>query len=101
MLKEFAPNAIHISTEGPMGWAGSRYCLKNKFPYTSIYHTRFPEYARLRASTPLALSYAFLRRFRGSAVHTMVATASMKHTLEARGFHNLEYWSRGVDIDHF
>jgi glycosyltransferase involved in cell wall biosynthesis len=101
MLDEFAPDAIHISTEGPIGWAGRHYCLKNKFPYTSTYHTRFPEYVRLRAPIPLDLSYALLRHFHGSAVHTMVATASMKRALEARGFHNLEYWSSGVDIDHF
>jgi glycosyltransferase involved in cell wall biosynthesis len=101
LLKEFAPDAIHISTEGPIGWAGRRYCLKHGFPYTSTYHTRFPEYVRLRAPIPLAISYAFVRRFHGNAVHTMVATSSMKRALESRGFKNLEYWSRGVDIDHF
>ena len=91
----------YISTEGPIGWAGRRYCLKHGFPYTSTYHTRFPEYVRLRAPIPLALSYAFVRRFHGSAVYTMVATSSMKRALESRGFKNLEYWSRGVDIDDF
>jgi glycosyltransferase involved in cell wall biosynthesis len=101
LLHQYAPDAIHISTEGPIGWAGRRYCLKHKFPYTSTYHTRFPEYVRLRAPIPLALSYAFVRRFHASAVHTMIATASMKRTLESKGFENLEFWSRGVDIDHF
>ena len=101
LLEEFQPDAIHISTEGPIGWAGRRYCLKHDFPYTSTYHTRFPEYVRLRAPIPLALSYAFVRRFHGSAVHTMVATRSMRTTLEAWGFRNLEYWTRGVDINHF
>jgi glycosyltransferase involved in cell wall biosynthesis len=101
LLDEFQPNAIHLSTEGPIGWAGRRYCLKHDFPYTSTYHTRFPEYVRLRAPIPLSLSYAFVRRFHGKAVHTMVATSSMRKTLEEKGFNNLEYWSRGVDINHF
>ncbi|MEN8166520.1 MAG: glycosyltransferase family 1 protein [Pseudomonadota bacterium] len=101
LLHEFAPDAIHISTEGPIGWAGRRYCQKNHFPYTSTYHTRFPEYVRLRAPIPLALSYAFVRHFHSRAVHTMVATGSMRRALESRGFKHLEYWSRGVDIDHF
>lgn len=101
MLDDFKPEAIHLSTEGPIGWAGRRYCLKHNFPYTSTYHTRFPEYVRLRAPIPLALSYAFVKRFHGSAVHTMVATKSMRETLESRGFKNLVYWSRGVDIERF
>ena len=101
LLNEFKPDAIHLSTEGPIGWAGRRYCLRNDFPYTTTYHTRFPEYVRLRAPIPLALSYAFVRTFHKKAAVTMVATSSMKTTLEEHGFKNLEYWTRGVDIDHF
>ncbi|MCU7853849.1 MAG: glycosyltransferase family 1 protein [Candidatus Thiodiazotropha sp. (ex Monitilora ramsayi)] len=101
MLDEFQPDAIHISTEGPLGWAGRRYCLRNDFPYTSTYHTRFPEYVRLRAPIPLVLSYAFVRTFHKKAVLTMVATSSMKKTLQEHGFKNLKYWTRGVDIKHF
>ena len=101
LLNEFKPDAIHLSTEGPIGWAGRRYCLRHKVPYTTTYHTRFPEYVRLRAPIPLALSYAFVRAFHSKATLTMVATTSMKATLEEHGFKNLEYWTRGVDIDHF
>ncbi|MCG8017613.1 MAG: glycosyltransferase family 1 protein [Candidatus Thiodiazotropha sp. 'RUGA'] len=101
LLNEFKPDAIHLSTEGPIGWAGRRYCLRHKVPYTTTYHTRFPEYVRLRAPIPLRLSYAFMRAFHSKATLTMVATSSMKATLEAHGFKNLEYWTRGVDIDHF
>jgi glycosyltransferase involved in cell wall biosynthesis len=101
LLNEFQPDAIHLSTEGPLGWAGRRYCLKNNHPYTTTYHTRFPEYVRLRAPIPLSLSYAFVRSFHSKAALTMVATSSMKATLEEKGFKNLEYWSRGVDIEHF
>jgi glycosyltransferase involved in cell wall biosynthesis len=101
LLDEFQPEAIHLSTEGPLGWAGRRYCLRSNFPYTTTYHTRFPEYVRLRAPIPLALSYAFVRSFHKKAVLTMVATSSMKATLEDHGFNHLKYWSRGVDIEHF
>ncbi|MCG7982849.1 MAG: glycosyltransferase family 1 protein [Candidatus Thiodiazotropha lotti] len=101
LLNEFNPDAIHLSTEGPIGWAGRRYCLRHKVPYTTTYHTRFPEYVRLRAPIPLSLSYAFVRAFHSKATLTMVATTSMKATLEEHGFQNLEYWTRGVDIDHF
>jgi glycosyltransferase involved in cell wall biosynthesis len=101
LLNEFQPDAIHLSTEGPLGWAGRRYCLKYNQPYTTTYHTRFPEYIRLRAPIPLPLSYAFVRTFHSKATLTMVATSSMKATLEEKGFKNLEYWTRGVDIEHF
>jgi glycosyltransferase involved in cell wall biosynthesis len=101
MLEDFQPDAIHLSTEGPIGWAGRRYCLRNNFPYTTTYHTRFPEYVRLRAPIPLSLSYAFVRTFHKKGTVTMVATRSMKETLASHGFKNLEYWTRGVDIDHF
>jgi glycosyltransferase involved in cell wall biosynthesis len=101
LLDEFKPDAIHLSTEGPIGWAGRRYCLRHNFPYTTTYHTRFPEYVRLRAPIPLSLSYAFVRTFHSKGTVTMVATSSMKTTLEEHGFKNLEYWTRGVDIEHF
>ncbi|MEW8053511.1 MAG: glycosyltransferase family 1 protein [Candidatus Thiodiazotropha sp.] len=101
LLDEFQADAIHLSTEGPIGWAGRRYCLRHNRPYTTTYHTRFPEYVRLRAPIPLSLSYAFVRTFHSKAALTMVATSSMKATLESRGFKNLEYWTRGVDIEHF
>ncbi len=101
MLDAFKPDAIHIATEGTIGWAARRYCIKRKLPYTSAYHTRFPEYVSLRAPIPLSWSYAFMRRFHDSAVRTMVATASLQKELEERGFKNLVRWSRGVDIERF
>lgn len=100
-LDEFQPQAIHISTEGSIGWAGRRYCLEHDFPYTSAYHTRFPEYVRLRAPIPLTLSYAFMRRFHSDSAGVMVATESMRKNLDAHGFFKLRTWSRGVDLDRF
>jgi glycosyltransferase involved in cell wall biosynthesis len=101
LLDEFQPEAIHIATEGTIGWAARRYCLRRKLPYTSAYHTRYPEYVRMRVPIPLAWSYAVVRRFHNSAVRTMVATPSMQRELEEKGFRHLVRWSRGVDIERF
>lgn len=101
MLDDFQPDAIHIATEGPIGWAGRRYCLRQSRPFTTAYHTRFPEYLRLRAPIPLSWSYAVMRRFHDAAVRTTVTTESMRRQLEARGFRNLSLWSRGVDLARF
>jgi glycosyltransferase involved in cell wall biosynthesis len=96
-LEQFVPDCIHIATEGPLGFAARRYCLKRRFPFTTSYHTQFPEYVRARAPVPVAMSFAFLRWYHGRASTTLVPTGSMKKMLEAQGFKNIEIWSRGVD----
>ncbi|MBB6093084.1 glycosyltransferase involved in cell wall biosynthesis [Povalibacter uvarum] len=101
LLREFAPDAVHIATEGTLGAAARRWCRKQHMPFTTSYHTQFPEYIRARAPIPLAISYAHLRGFHGGARRTMVATPALQRQLEARGFRNLVRWTRGVDVDLF
>jgi glycosyltransferase involved in cell wall biosynthesis len=100
-LETLDPDSVHIATEGPLGLAARRWCLLSGRSFTTSYHTQFPEYVRARLPVPLGLSYAHLRRFHGAAAHTLVATPSMLRALEARGFGNLELWSRGVDTGLF
>lgn len=97
----FAPDAIHIATEGPLGLAARRYCRRRSLAFTTSYHTRFPQYLRTRAPVPLALSYGMLRWFHGGATRCMVSTASIRADLEGRGFRNVAWWRRGVDTDMF
>ena len=101
MLKLFAPDAIHLVTEGPLGWAARRFCLRRNIPFTTAYHTRFPEYVRARIRVPLAWSYAFVRRFHAPSAAVLVVAQSIRDELAARGFRNLMPWSRGVDIAAF
>lgn len=100
-LKAFAPDAVHIATEGTLGAAARTWCLRQGRPFTTSYHTQFPEYVRARVPIPLAVSYAHLRRFHGAAERTLVATPSMQRQLENRGFRNMVRWSRGVDLELF
>jgi glycosyltransferase involved in cell wall biosynthesis len=97
----FQPNAIHIATEGPLGHAARGYCLGQGLPFTTAYHTRFPEYVEARFSVPVGLSYAWLRRFHGRSRSIMVATQSIESDLLSRGFGNIRRWSRGVDTTMF
>jgi glycosyltransferase involved in cell wall biosynthesis len=97
----FAPQALHIATEGPLGIAARRLCLKRGMRFTTSYHTQFPQYLRARFPIPLRLSYAALRRFHGAAVRCMVSTPSMRAELKSRGFENLATWRRGVDTEVF
>jgi glycosyltransferase involved in cell wall biosynthesis len=95
------PCAIHIATEGPLGWMARRHCLKNRYPFTTSFHTRFPEYIHARWRVPVSLSYRTLRRFHGPASAVMVATQTIEDGLKARGFANIRRWSRGVDTELF
>ncbi len=100
-LDAYDPDCIHVATEGPIGLAVRRYCLHRGRPFTTAYHTQFPEYVRARFPVPLSWTIAMLRWFHGPATRTMVATDSMRRTLEARGFGNVVIWSRGVDTELF
>ena len=95
------PTHVHIATEGPVGFAVRRRCLARSLPFTTSYHTRFPEYLAARAPVPEAWSYAYLRRFHGAAHGTMVSTASLQAELEGRGFGRIMRWTRGVDTELF
>lgn len=101
LLNAAKANAVHIATEGPLGMAARRWCLKNKVKFTTSYHTQFPEYVRLRAPIPLSWTYAWLRRFHGKAVRTLVPTRSQQQALFERDFKHVEVWGRGVDTDIF
>jgi len=100
-LFDFAPHAVHIATEGPLGWLARNICRKRKFPFTTSYHTRFPEYIRMRLPVPLHLSYYVIQSFHLAAARIMVATESLSQELTTRGFRHLVPWTRGVDTDLF
>jgi glycosyltransferase involved in cell wall biosynthesis len=97
----FAPQALHIATEGPLGLSARRFCLRWGVRFTTSYHTQFPQYLRARFPIPVRFSYSALRRFHGPAVRCMVSTTSMRKELAARGFSNLAHWQRGVDTEKF
>lgn len=99
---EFEPDAVHIATEGPLGWAARAICLKHKFPYTTSYHTKFPEYVSARLFfIPLWAGYWYVREFHKYSGRVMVATPSMREELERHGFKNIAPWTRGVDTELF
>jgi len=100
-MRAFRPHAIHIATEGPLGLAVWRYCRHRRVPFTTSYHTRYPEYLRARWPIPIEVSYAWLRRFHGAAARTFVSSGSLNQQLSERGFEHLHLWRRGVDLKRF
>jgi glycosyltransferase involved in cell wall biosynthesis len=97
----FEPEAVHIATEGTLGLAARALCIKLRFPFSTSYHTRFPEYVSARFPLPTAWGYAYMRWFHDMSGRIMVATQSMRDELASHGFKNLAAWSRGVDTDLF
>jgi glycosyltransferase involved in cell wall biosynthesis len=100
-MVDFEPDAIHIATEGPLGIAARSYALKNKLPFTTAYHTRFPEYVKARTAIPLAITYKFLRWFHDPSLALMAPTEVVIKDLKHYGFTNTVLWTRGVDLDVF
>jgi glycosyltransferase involved in cell wall biosynthesis len=100
-IDSFEPEALHIATEGPLGLAARKYAKRRGLPFTTAYHTRFPEYVQARFGLPLGWTYRFLRWFHGSSLAVMAPTPVVKADLERFGFANVVLWSRGVDLDIF
>lgn len=101
LIDDFAPDALHIATEGPLGMSARAYARRRKIAFTTAFHTRFAEYLHARIKMPLRLTYAWLRWFHGASAGVMVATQSLRGELTARGFNHVRIWSRGVDLAAF
>ena len=100
-IDSFSPDCLHIATEGPLGWLARRVAVRRKWPFTTAYHSRFPEYVQARFRLPVRWTYALLRRFHNAARATLAPTPAIVSDLKARGFHGARLWSRGVDLDTF
>ncbi len=100
-IEKEKPDAIHIVTEGTLGWAARRYCVKNNIPFTTWYHTHFDLYIDTRIPGLLYIVRKMLRRFHAPAVRTMVSTPTLKASLEEMGFTHLVVVPLGVDTERF
>jgi glycosyltransferase involved in cell wall biosynthesis len=101
IINEFKPDAVHIATEGPIGRAVRRFCKRRDYPFTTSFHTRFPEYANERWAVPISWGYAVLKDFHKDGETMMVATPGLMDELRGRGFVDMKLWARGVDLQQF
>jgi glycosyltransferase involved in cell wall biosynthesis len=101
LVADARPDSVHIATEGPIGLAVRRYCHKRGLPFTTSFHTRFPEYISARLPIPESWSWSALRWFHGASQAVMAATPALAGELRGRGFRNVVLWPRGVDTQLF
>ncbi len=101
MLQSLSPDAIHLATEGPLGWAARSYCLRHKLAFTTAYHTRFPEILQAALKLPLWVGYAVFRRFHKPSSGVLVPTQAVMRLLDQQRFKSLRSWTHGVDMELF
>ena len=101
LIEAFGPDALHVATEGPLGQCARTWAMRRGCAFTTAFHTRFAEYVQARTGLPTGPLYWWLRRFHNAGQGVMVATASLRDDLAARGFRHIREWSRGVDTERF
>ena len=101
LIEQMRPDALHIATEGPLGWAARNAAVRRGWQFTTAYHTRFPEYVNARTGIPVDWLYRLFRKFHRPSAAVLVPTASMIGDLQEHGFSNVTYWTRGVDHEIF
>lgn len=100
-IDAFAPDCLHIATEGPLGWIARSVAIRRGWPFTTAYHSRFPEYVHARFRVPTDWSYAVLRKFHNAARFNLAPTPAIVEDLREHGFANPRLWTRGVDFGTF
>lgn len=100
-LDAFGPDAVHIATEGPIGWAVRRWCRLRHVPFTTSFHTRFPDYVAVRTGLPAAWFWPVMRHFHSGATRVFAVTRTLATELRARGIGPVHHWPLGVDLDQF
>ncbi len=101
ILDEAEADSVHIATEGPIGWAARNWCVKRGKPYTTAFHTRFPDYVSVRTGIPADWIWKVMQLFHGKAHRTFAATQTLAEELQSRGLAQTHIWPRGVDLDQF
>ena len=101
LLTSLRPDAIHIATEGPLGWAARNWCLRQQVPFTTAYHSKFPEYIQARTGLPLDWLYGLVRRFHAPSQVVLAPSQNVFRELSDRGFTKVRAWVHGVDTTVF
>jgi glycosyltransferase involved in cell wall biosynthesis len=101
LLDEFSPHAVHLATEGPVCVAARRWCLRHDFPFTTAYHTQFPDYVEARSGVPAEWVWRYIRWFHAPAQSILASTPSIRQALIDHGLTQVRHWGRGVDLANF
>lgn len=100
-LAQSTPDIVHIATEGPIGWSTRRWCMAHDVPFTTAFHTRFPDYASVRTGLSPDFFWPMMRRFHAPSLAVLAATPRLMDELAGRGIAHTRPWTRGIDTEIF
>ena len=100
-IAAFAPDHLHIATEGPLGLAARRWAMKRGYAFTTAYHTQFPDYVARRTHLPASLFWRYIAWFHRPGHAVMVSTRTLARELAGHGIEPARLWGRGVDLSSF
>ena len=101
LIEAERPDALHIATEGPLGIAARRWCLRHGHAFTTAYHTQFPDYIESRSGIPARWTWRFIRWFHGPSSAVLASTPTIRDALRVNGIPHVRHWGRGVDLSCF
>jgi len=101
LMDEARPDAVHIATQGPLGWAARRHCLRRRWPFSSACHSDVAGWLVQRGVMPLRWADELLRRFHRPASAVLVSSPALLNRLQSLGWDRLHDWSTGVDTRLF
>ena len=100
-IEAFGAEAVHLATEGPLCIQARRWCRRKGRPFTTAYHTQFPEYLASRTGLSPRIFWPYIRWFHKKSEAIMVSTESVRRQLRQEKLAHVHHWSRGVDLQNF
>ena len=97
ILRDFSPDRVHISTEGPIGLAARSLCKKQGLEFTSAYHTHFPQYLKQHLGIPEFVTWKYMKWFHSSSLKVLASSETTAQMLKAHGISKSVAWTRGID----
>lgn len=100
-MRRAAPDAIHIATEGPLGWAARRICRAEGWGFTSAWWLRLPQRLQRGLHLPPAWTEWLLKHFHRPAQRVLASGQAQADELRAHGLPHARAWVPGVDARLF
>ena len=86
-MRAFKPDFVHIMTEGPIGLMAAHVCQKRHIPYTTTFHTKFPEYLHMRNRlVKEEYVHEYLRYIHDGAEKIFISNEGLQEYLERNGY---------------
>lgn len=102
ILRDFAPDVVHLASPFVLGWQGLRAADRLGFPTVAIYQTDIPGYAQrygMPGAQPALAQH--VARIHQRATLTLAPSSASIAELRAAGVDRLRLWARGVDSERF